>query len=340
MTFHFRPAVREQTPLLIGLAGPSGSGKTFSALRLAQGIAGEKPIMFLDTENGRGLHYADMFRYQYAQLEPPFTPARYIEGIKAAVEAGAGCVIIDSCSHLHEGVGGLLEMHEAALDRMAGQNYQKREACKFSAWIEPKKEQSRFVNNVLQVRAHVIFCFRAKEKMKMQKNDRGKNEPVSIGWQPIAPTGFEYEMTTMLVLPPGARGVPHLGAEAEKMPDQLKRLIEPGVQIDEGLGQRLAGWANGGAAPQQTQPSQQPRSAADPADFWARPSLTIGVTKGLEHWADRFKAAAAAAPNADALDRLRSDNADNLADLDQADPVAYDALMQALDAEQDRRRAA
>ena len=33
MTFEFRPAVRENVPLLIGLAGGTGSGKTFSAMR-------------------------------------------------------------------------------------------------------------------------------------------------------------------------------------------------------------------------------------------------------------------------------------------------------------------
>ena len=40
MTFTFRPAKRENAPVLIGLAGGTGSGKTYSALRLARGPDG------------------------------------------------------------------------------------------------------------------------------------------------------------------------------------------------------------------------------------------------------------------------------------------------------------
>ena len=51
MTFQFRPARREQAPLLIGVAGPSGSGKTASALKLARGIVGgDEGIYLVDTE--------------------------------------------------------------------------------------------------------------------------------------------------------------------------------------------------------------------------------------------------------------------------------------------------
>jgi uridine kinase len=40
MTVTIRPAVRENTPLIIGIAGPSKSGKTYSAHRVAAGLAG------------------------------------------------------------------------------------------------------------------------------------------------------------------------------------------------------------------------------------------------------------------------------------------------------------
>ena len=61
MTFTFRPAVRENVGLLLGLSGPSGSGKTYSAMRLAQGIAGDRRFVVVDTEAGRAKHYADRF---------------------------------------------------------------------------------------------------------------------------------------------------------------------------------------------------------------------------------------------------------------------------------------
>jgi hypothetical protein len=52
MSFLFRPALRENVGLLMGLIGPSGGGKTFSAMRLAAGIAGERRFAVIDTEAG------------------------------------------------------------------------------------------------------------------------------------------------------------------------------------------------------------------------------------------------------------------------------------------------
>ena len=88
MTFQFKPAVRENVNLLIGLAGGTGSGKTYTAMRLASGIAGDKPFALIDTEAGRGKHYADQFKFDHGDLLPPFRPAAYAEAIKAADDAG------------------------------------------------------------------------------------------------------------------------------------------------------------------------------------------------------------------------------------------------------------
>ena len=63
MTFQFKPAIRENVGLLIGLAGGTGSGKTFSAMRLASGIANGKKFAVIDTEAGRAKHYADQFSF-------------------------------------------------------------------------------------------------------------------------------------------------------------------------------------------------------------------------------------------------------------------------------------
>lgn len=55
-SFSFRPAARENVSLLLAFAGASGSGKTYTALTVAKGLAGGKPIAFVDTEARRGLH--------------------------------------------------------------------------------------------------------------------------------------------------------------------------------------------------------------------------------------------------------------------------------------------
>ena len=183
-TFDDKPAARESVPLLIGLMGPSGGGKTFSALRLGTGMqrvsGGE--IFVIDTEARRALHYADRFRFRHVVFEAPFSPLDYLAAIEHCVKRGAKTIIVDSMSHEHEGPGGVLEMHAAEVKRMAGGDTGKAERVKMLAWAKPKADRRRMINSILQVPCNFIFCFRAKEKLKIE---RGK-EPEPRGFMPLA----------------------------------------------------------------------------------------------------------------------------------------------------------
>lgn len=291
MTISFRPAVREQTSLMIGIAGPSSSGKTFSALRLATGLAEGGPIYFIDTESGRGKHYADTFKYEYGELSAPFEPTAHLEAIQKAREAGARVIIVDSMSHEHEGPGGILEMHEAILDNKCGNDWKKRERMNFSAWIEPKKQHNRFVNGILQLGTgvHVIFCFRAKQKLMLDK--KGNSYEIPKEWSAICATDFQYEMTALLMLPPGSEGVPDLSIPATKLQEQHKGIVRQGAQISEEMGQQFAAWANGGAkpanpsqqAPADQTDDQQDGGMSDPEKI-ARDVATMGTDRLAAHW--------------------------------------------------------
>ena len=46
---------------------------------------------------------------------------------------------------MHDGPGGLLEYHDAELDRIAGKtDWNKRDKCNFTAWIKPKAAENKF----------------------------------------------------------------------------------------------------------------------------------------------------------------------------------------------------
>ena len=156
-TFTFRKAVREQVGLLIGLVGASGSGKSYSALRLATGMAGGKPFCVIDTEAGRAKHYAGEFAFDHGDLAAPFRPDHYADAIAAADKAGYPVIVVDSMSHVWAGDGGVLDWQEDELDRMAGDDWKKREAVKMAAWIKPKMSHKAMVKKLLQVRAHLIL---------------------------------------------------------------------------------------------------------------------------------------------------------------------------------------
>jgi len=248
MPITFRKAVRENVGLIVGIAGPSGSGKTFSALRLAAGMSMGKPFAVIDTEAGRAKHYADRFAFDHADLQPPFRPGAYADAIKAADEAHYPVIVVDSCSHEHAGEGGLLDWHEEELDRMAGQDWKKRESCKMAAWIKPKTAHKRFVSSMLQVRAHLILCFRAEQKIEIiTNNGRAEIQPKKIAsgfsdWIPICEKNLLYELTASFLLTPEHPGIP----KPIKLEAQHKTVISVTSPLDEQAGRKLAEWAKGG----------------------------------------------------------------------------------------------
>ena len=261
-TFQDAPAVRERVPLLIGLMGASGSGKTYSALRLATGIkaATGGEIFVIDTEASRAKHYADKFQFRHVPFGAPFGPLDYLAAIEHCVKKGAGVVIVDSMSHEHEGPGGILEMHERELDRMAGQDYAKRNAMNLIAWAKPKQMRRQLINSLLQMNTNFIFCFRAKEKAKPVKRD-GKTAIENQGWMPIAGEEFVYEQTINCLLMPGSHGVPTWQSEEPgerammKLPEQFRTIFAKGnVALTEDVGRSMAEWAKGGVASKAREP--------------------------------------------------------------------------------------
>lgn len=119
-------------------------------------------------------------------LQPPFSPERFIEAITACEEAGMEVIIIDSSSHEWSGVGGCLEINEKiATARYKGNTW--------SAWNETTPRHDKFVNKVLQAKAHVITCTRSKTETVLDGSKVKK-----VGMKDIQRDGWEYELTVSL----------------------------------------------------------------------------------------------------------------------------------------------
>lgn len=257
--FNFTDAVRDDTSLLIGIAGASGSGKTMSALRMATGLAQGDPIYFIDTEAKRGLHYAQDFKFKHLDMRPPFTPEAFAGAISTAEQAGAKVIIIDSMSDEYEGMGGLQEMHDDEVARLARKPFdqlQGWEIDKFNApaWKVPKtRHKTKLISYLRQVRAYVIFCLRAEEKIKFvkvmdEKTGREKNAIESAGWTPICEKRFMYDLTLSFTVTPDAPGIPLIrNGEAVygKMQKQHLSFFPENKQVTELAGQQLRAWARG-----------------------------------------------------------------------------------------------
>lgn len=249
-------------PLLLGLTGPSGSGKTFSALRLATGIqevvGGD--IFVVDTEQRRALHYADKFTFKHVNFQAPFGALDYLEALRFCKAQGAGVVIIDSCSHEHDGPGGLLEQHEAELTRMAGDDYKKRDRMTMLAWQKPKGGRRKLINAITtELAMPVIFCFRAKKTTKPKPG----SQPIDMGFSSIGADEWLFELALNALMLPGSEGVPTWHSEfpgeqlAIKLPGQFRGIAERGGPMTEAIGRSLAKWASGIKAESKPEPKER-----------------------------------------------------------------------------------
>lgn len=184
----FKRAERKKAKLRLALCAPSGAGKTYSALLIAQGLGGR--IAMIDTERGSGELYSSLCEYDVCQIEPPYTPKKYVEAIHEAERAGYGTIIIDSLTHAWAGQGGLLEEVDK---RKSGQRND------FTAWRDITPQHNALVDAMLQSSCHIIATMRTKTAYEVVKDERTrKTKPVKVGLAPVQRDGLEYEFTVVL----------------------------------------------------------------------------------------------------------------------------------------------
>lgn len=192
----FQRAERSKAKLRLSIDGPSGSGKTHSSLLVAGGLAPEGKIFLIDTERDSATLETGkpgMPDFMHAPLTPPFTPQKYREYIKAAVDEGAEVIIIDSLSHAWSGSGGVLDMHDmAAKSQKTGNSW--------AAWREVTPEHNALVDAILQAPCHIICTMRTKTAWEVVESGNGKKAPQKIGLKPEQREGMEYEFTLVLDL--------------------------------------------------------------------------------------------------------------------------------------------
>lgn len=233
-------AERSGSKLLIVIAGTTGSGKTFTALKMARGmVENTSEIGFLDTENGRGAHYANILdgRFKYAEMRSPFSPLRYRQAISEFQDAGVKVLVIDSGSHEWEGDGGCTDIAEAPL--LNGK--------KMANWIGAKGEHKKYMSSLLQSSMHIIICLRAREKFDF----RNPKEPVSLGLTPICEKDFMYEATVSFLIAQAGQN-----QLFTKIPADLRPVFfssgegfEHNGVLGEAHGAGLLKWVNDGVKP-------------------------------------------------------------------------------------------
>ena len=179
-------AKRKRLKWRIGISGPSGSGKTYSALLFAYGITGNwGKICVIDTEVGSSNNYSHLGEFNVLELTAPFSPEKFIEAIKTCEDAGMEAIIIDSVSHEWEWKGGCLEINDdLAKSKFKGNTW--------AAWSEVTPRHQKFIEAIVQSKAHIITTSRSKTDTAIVDG-----KPKKVGIKDIQREWFEYEMTLM-----------------------------------------------------------------------------------------------------------------------------------------------
>lgn len=226
-------ATRKKSKLRLNISGPSGSGKTMSALRMAYGMIGNwGKIGVIDAENGSASLYDHLGPFLTIDLQPPFTPERYIEAIDACVAGGMEVVIIDSSSHEWSGPGGCIEINE----KLAQSKYK---GNTWSAWSVTTPRHEAFIQKVLQAPVHIITCTRSKMETVMTDDKKVKK----LGMKDIQRDNWEYDLTVSLNLDRDTHT-----AIASKDRTEVFEKLEPFI-ITEATGKLIMDWCEKGVDP-------------------------------------------------------------------------------------------
>lgn len=228
MTMQFQKAVRKRAKLRLALSGPSGSGKTYGALMIAKGLGGK--IAVIDTERGSASLYSDLVEFDTLELNPPFTPERFIDAINAAAKAGYEVCVLDSITHEWEGAGGCLEINEQIA-------HAKFKGNTWAAWNETTPRHRSFLDAILQSPMHIVASIRSKTET-VQGDDKKVKK---LGMKVVQREGIEYEFTAVLDLE-------HEKHYAVATKDRTQLFAEPHV-IGVGTGKRIMAWLESGATP-------------------------------------------------------------------------------------------
>ena len=245
----FKKAVRKQARLRLALSGPSGAGKTMGALRIADGIGGR--IAVIDTERGSASLYAEPMKlasgevfmppeFDALDLNPPYTPERFVEAIHAAEASGYSVLIIDSLTHEWSGVGGCLEL----VDEIARAKYK---GNSWSAWNDVTPRHRALLDAILRSPLHIIATMRSKTETAQTEGPNGRKQVVKLGMKAEQRDGSEYEFTTVLDLI-------HDGHFATASKDRTGLFSGDPKPITKATGEALRIWLENGA-PVDAQPT-------------------------------------------------------------------------------------
>jgi len=209
----FRKAKAEQAALKMGMYGPPGSGKTFTALLIAEGLAGVtgKRVAYVDTEHGTDF-YCKTVPSRRVHPEGFDFDALYTRSITEVEQAvknldqDYGVIVIDSITHVWEAAIGSYNGKQTSIGTIP-----------MHAWGKIKKPYKNIMAALLSSQAHVIICGRQGTEYK---TDEETEELQAVGLKMKAEGETPYEPHILIrmesIKPKKTNEIAQIVAYAEK----------------------------------------------------------------------------------------------------------------------------
>jgi hypothetical protein len=271
----FTKAVRKRAKLRLAVSGVAGSGKTTAALEIATGLLGKSGgrIAVIDTERGSASLYATSYEYDVMELNPPYSPERFIEAIEAAEKAGYDVLILDSITHEWNGSGGCCDINEAlAQSKYRGNTW--------SAWSDTTPRHRAFLDAILQSNMHVIATMRSKAET-VQGEDKKVRK---VGMKTEQRDGTDYEFSVVFELE-------HQSHAAITTKDRTRLFGGDPFKITTKTGESLRVWLETG---EDTPPTEAEVAAKRQQEFSLRFAQSVHPTGDLGKTEEEHEAAVAA----------------------------------------------
>jgi len=278
---------KANVPQIFGLHGDSSGGKSCTAMILAIGLVGpDKTIGVVDGENRRSGWAADValgLAEKHYGKRPPSPlriplddchPLAVVAAIQTLIERGCAAIICDCLTQTWESY---LDLKEQALERMAGDDWKKRERSAMAAAGQTKPgTHGVLVRTIRACPVHLVMCFRGKRRVQMKKTAEGKTIIEQDTFStPIQETGliFDCLIAGEVVAKDGTGGYCLWKGPGRKYthPDVVRLLPAEDEQFHFRHAEALARWCAGTVAPKATTPT---KPADDPVkllkkELWA-----------------------------------------------------------------------
>ena len=160
---NFEDATRQNVRMKMALCGQSGTGKTYGSLLIAKGLVKDmSKVGVIQTEKGRAECYLKAFPgFKVLNLEPDFTPEKFIEAICIGEKKDLKVLIIDSLSDEWRGTGGIYPQYEKM-----------KATAKHPAtvWAKLTPRHDALFNKILESQCHILTTVKKYIKLDMRNN--------------------------------------------------------------------------------------------------------------------------------------------------------------------------